>query len=242
MIELFFIPAGIPDDLDRNRPVIILDIFRASTSMTAALAAGAKEIRVASSMTEAFGYRNHFGGTALIAGERDGLKREGYDLGNSPFEMTAETVSGKTIIFDSTNGSKLVRKFETFHHVAVGSLVSFGATLDFVRGFAAEPIIACAGRVGTFSGEDALAAGLLLIQLRTRDEVLDDAALFARRLAERAGEEWKTWAANSYHGRYLRSLGWSADVEFCLTTDRYEFVPVLEGDRLVHDPRSGKRP
>ena len=235
MIELYVIPAGIPDDLDRSRPVVVIDVFRASTSITAALYAGATAIHVAGSMDEAEGLKRQLGDRAVLAGERKGLKIPGYDLGNSPREMTPDTVGGRTVIFNSTNGTKLLRRLAGFEHVAVGSLVSLSATLSYATQFNVHPIICCAGREGTFSAEDTLAAGLLISKLRPSDGDLDDAATFARRLVESSGEKWRDWAKSSFHGRYLASIGLADDLDYCLTVDRFDFVPVLSGDKIVRN-------
>ncbi|GAI84807.1 unnamed protein product, partial [marine sediment metagenome] len=42
----------------------------------------------------------------LLGGEREGVKIEGFDLGNSPREYKREAVKDKTIIFSTTNGVK----------------------------------------------------------------------------------------------------------------------------------------
>ena len=233
MIDLFFTPAGIPEDLDRNRPVLIVDIFRASTTIAAALAAGAREVLIAGSRAEAAHLKSLRGGNVLLAGERDGVKIEGYDLGNSPMEMTSELLAGHTVIFDSTNGTKLARQFESFEDVAFGSMVSLSASVAFAAQSSLDPLIACAGRLGNFSGEDALAAGFLVSRLRRERTEMNDAALFALRLVERSGDSWREWAADSYHGRYLRSIGYAADIDFCLTTDRYDFVPIKQDGKFV---------
>ena len=235
MIELYVIPAGIPDDLDRSRPVVVIDVFRASTSITAALHAGAEVVYVAGSRAEADDLKSQIGGRIVMAGERKGFKIPGYDLGNSPREMTPETVGGRPVIFNSTNGTKLLRRLAGFEHVAVGSLVSLSATLAYAAQFETHPIICCAGREGTFSAEDILAAGLLISKLRPSDGDLDDAATFARRLVESSGEKWRDWAKSSFHGRYLASIGLADDLDYCLTVDRFDFVPVLSGDKIVRN-------
>lgn len=232
MIELFVTPAGIPKHLDRNRPVVIIDIFRASTSIAAALAAGAKEVRFAGSMAEATRLKKKYKGRAIMAGERRGLRIAGYDLGNSPREMTPEALTGRTVVFNSTNGTRMLKRFADFRHVAVGSLVSLSATVRFIRQFTTDPIICCAGREGYFSGEDTLAAGLIISRL---DPAVprDDASLAAGRLVVHGDDEWRLWAKDSLHGRYLNSLGFGDDLDFCLDVDRYDFVPVKKGSALV---------
>jgi 2-phosphosulfolactate phosphatase len=237
MIELFVVPAGIPKYLDRDRPVVIIDVFRASTSIAAALAAGAKEARFAGSMAEAARLKRQFKGRAIMAGERKGLRIPGYDLGNSPREMIPDVLAGRPVIFNSTNGTKLLKRFADFRHVAVGSPVTLTATVRFLTGYKQDPILCCAGREGFLSGEDTLAAGQIIARL---DPAIprDDAALAAERLAVGAGEAWRQWARDSFHGRYLVSLGFGEDLDFCLDVDRYDFVPVKAGRAVIRADRS----
>jgi 2-phosphosulfolactate phosphatase len=237
MVELYTIPAGIPEDLDRNRPVVIIDIFRASTSITAALAAGAREIHVAGSMEEAETLKMRLGKDVVMAGEREGFRIDGYDLGNSPYEMTPDNVAGRPVVFNSTNGTKLMRRFQDFKHIIIGSLVSLSATVDYLGRFHGDPILACAGRLDLFSGEDALAAGLIISRLAVTEDQMDDAARFAKCLVELSGDKWRRWARESFHGRYLTSIGLAADLDFCLTVDKYSFVPIKKGEILVRSDR-----
>jgi len=238
MLELYNIPAGIPENLDRNRPVVVIDIFRASTSITAALASGAREIYVAGSRAEAENLKRQIGPEVVMAGERSGFKIEGYDLGNSPREMTPDKVAGRPVIFNSTNGTKLLRRFAEFKHVAVGSIVALSATVKYLAGFKADPIIACAGREGTFSAEDTLAAGLIISRLPKDKIKLDDAAGCVGRLVELSDGRWLEWAKNSFHGRYLASIGLAEDLDFCLTTDSHDFVPVMSAGKLIKGGRA----
>ncbi|MDD4050418.1 MAG: 2-phosphosulfolactate phosphatase, partial [candidate division Zixibacteria bacterium] len=162
----------------------------------------------------------------------------GYDLGNSPREMTPDILAGRTVVFNSTNGTRLLKRFADFRHVAVGSLVSLSATMRFIAQYKADPIVCCAGREGFFSGEDTLAAGLIISRL---DSAIsrDDAALAAERLVGGAGETWRQWVRDSFHGRYLISLGFGEDLDFCLDVDRYDFVPVKAGSAII---RTDRRP
>jgi len=233
MIELYVLPSGIPDDLDQTRPVVVLDIFRASTSIATALEAGASAVYVAGSMEEAERLRAKAGLNAVMAGERGGLKIDGYDLGNSPREMTAQAVKNRPVIFNSTNGTKLLRRFTDFPYVAVGSVVSLSATLAYLGRFDADPVFCCAGQLRKFTAEDVLAAGLILSRIERPDDDFDDAALLARRLVASSGDKWKAWAAHSFHGRTLASLGLADDLDYCLTEDRFDFVPIVREDSLI---------
>ncbi len=232
MVELYLIPAGFPDNLDRDRPAVIIDIFRASTSIAAALHSNAEAVYVAGSMEDADALKSKLG-NVVLAGERGGLKIEGYDLGNSPREMTPESVSGRTVIFNSTNGTKLLRRFADFRHAAVGSFVCLSALISYLEECHTDPVLCCAGQLGRFSTEDTLAAGYIISRLGRADDQLDDASLFARRMVDMAGDSWRNWAKTSSHGRLLASLGLADDLDFCLTIDKYDFVPVSDGDKII---------
>jgi len=233
MIELYLLPEAIASDLDRRRPIVVIDIFRVSTSITAALAAGAKYVRAAGSQDEAAAFRVEEGEKAVLAGERKGLKIDGYDLGNSPREMTSDRVAGRPVIFDSTNGTKLLRRFDGFENVVIGSLVSLSAAVSWLKEMGMDPVFCCAATEGKFSGEDTLAAAMIISRLTKLSAEKDDAAIFAERLLQSAGSSWRNWAKNSFHGKYLASLGLTEDLDFCLSVDRFDFVPVKIGNKIV---------
>ncbi|MEZ5357875.1 MAG: 2-phosphosulfolactate phosphatase [Candidatus Zixiibacteriota bacterium] len=233
MIELYTVPAGIPDEIEHDRPVVVLDIFRASTSIAAALNAGASRIYFAGSIAEAEAIKAERGGDVIMAGERKGYRIEGYDLGNSPREMTPDILSGRDVIFNSTNGTKLLRRFENSQHVIVGSFVCLDAVVTYVHAFAQDPIVCCAGTVGKFSGEDTLAAGMIISHLHRMGRKGDDASDFARRLVENHPGQWREWAIQSKHGCYLASIGLAEDLEYCTELNRFSFMAIKEGEAIV---------
>ncbi len=233
MIELFVLPAGIPENLDRDRPIVVIDIFRASTTIYAALAAGAAEIHFAGSQDEAARLKASLGDRAVLAGERGGHRIDGYDLGNSPLAITPEAVSGRPVIMNSTNGTKLLRRFAEFDHVVVGSVVAASAVARHLRYYDADPIFAAAATEGRFSAEDTLAAGLIISRLDRPQEEMDDAAAAAVRLVTLSDGDWVTWSAQSRHGRYLQSIGFGEDLPYCLEPDRFDFVGIKNNGRIV---------
>jgi 2-phosphosulfolactate phosphatase len=147
--------------------------------------------------------------------------------------MTPAAVKGCPVIFNSTNGTRLLRRFRDFEHVAVGSLVCLSATVRYVNHFDLEPVLCCAGQLNRFSAEDALAAGMILSALGRPDEAFDDASLMAKRLVGLSGESWKAWARESSHGRTLISLGFADDPDYCLEVDKFDFVPVKKNDLFI---------
>src|SRR5690606_41390524 len=96
-------PALLPYyDLDDTTAVVI-DIFRASSSMCYGLANGARAIIPVAEIDECLAYR---GKGYLLAAERNGEVADGVDFGNSPFSYTPEKVAGKTVVLTTTNGTR----------------------------------------------------------------------------------------------------------------------------------------
>jgi 2-phosphosulfolactate phosphatase len=95
-LDVFLTPAEVnPADLT-DRPVVVLDILRATTSIVQALSAGARAIYPVASIEDALRLANTFGrDEVLLCGERKCVRIEGFDLGNSPTEFTRERVAGR---------------------------------------------------------------------------------------------------------------------------------------------------
>src|ERR1700749_1221308 len=102
-INVCLSPALIPLFEVENYIVVVMDIFRASSSICYGIENGAEAIIPVSRVEEcaAFGEK---GLDYLLAAERDGKVVDGFDFGNSPFSYTAEKVAGKTVVLTTTNG------------------------------------------------------------------------------------------------------------------------------------------
>lgn len=193
---------------------VIIDVLRATTTLTVALANGATGVLPAASPEEAFRLRERHPG-ALLCGERDGRKIAGFDLGNSPAEYGASAVAGKTLVFASTNGSQALLRARTAQRRVLGCFANASTTLERVR--AEDRVIAvCSGKLGRMSLEDAAFAGWLCARLQESGARIEGAAAaLALTLAPRDRFETRAIVQGSSHGRYLRSLGpdFAADVE-----------------------------
>src|SRR6056297_2012 len=83
--------------------VVVIDLFRATTAITTALANGAKSLKPVAEIEEALAYREK---GYLVAGERDGYQLENFDFGNSPLEFSPHKVRGKRVAMTTTNGTQ----------------------------------------------------------------------------------------------------------------------------------------
>jgi 2-phosphosulfolactate phosphatase len=204
--------------------IVAVDVLRATSTLSVALAAGAARVVPLTDAAEAIARRDADPGS-LACGERDGRIVPGFDLGNSPLDYTPERVKGRTLYFASTNGSWTMRHASArgsgYDSWTLGSFVNATATMEGIRNDF-DVLIACAGKLGRFALEDAAFAGWLCARLGEQGARLaNDAARFAVTLAPRDAADIRALVEGCSHGRYLRSLGpeFARDVEFCSRLD-----------------------
>ena len=131
-----------------NSIVIIVDIFRASTTMIAAFAHGAKGILPVASTEEAEETGKRLG--ALIAAERNVVRCDFAQLGNDPAEYTTDLVSGREIVFTTTNGTRAltIAREHGAEEILVGALTNLHATIDYCQRSSRDVVVLAAVREG----------------------------------------------------------------------------------------------
>ncbi|MBM4027639.1 MAG: 2-phosphosulfolactate phosphatase [Planctomycetes bacterium] len=112
--------------------VVIVDVFRAFTTAAVALARGADRIVMVAEIEEALRLRDQ-GVGAVCVGEVDGMKPEGFDFGNSPYEMTQASLEGKVVIQSTRAGTTGVAAATQAQAVYAGAFVVAEATARAIR-------------------------------------------------------------------------------------------------------------
>jgi 2-phosphosulfolactate phosphatase len=211
---------------------VVVDVFRASTTIAAALAGGARFVLPVADVEQAMRLAEPYAeNEVLLAGERDCQRIEGFQLGNSPREYTREVVAGKVVIFTTTNGTRALAAAKDSGAVFIGCFVNFSAVADAVAGFDAVTVL-CAGNNGRLSLEDFACAGGLVARLAKRTAQLDDAALAARAAYKNLRENLTRFLTTTEHARRLAGLGFRADLEFALKVDSVPVVPQQSDGRI----------
>lgn len=224
-IDVIFTPDLLPSADLTSRTVVVVDILRATTTITVALANGAHSITPVLTPEDAFRLTVNQPDT-LIGGERHGLKVDGFDLGNSPREYTEVVVSGKRVVLTTTNGTRTLQACRSAKEVFVGSFLNLRAVIDALTQEATDLTFACAGREGGFCMEDTVFAGACVDALKSRVDVeLSDAAEAARLLYCEYSCNLLDMLKDCYHGQYLASINLEADVAFCAQLDVVDIVP-----------------
>ena len=241
-LEVTFTPAGLTQAEVHGRVVFVIDILRATTVMCAAMSHGARAIIPVSSTEEALRLSQTLGSTdVLLAGERNCTRIPGFQLGNSPLEMTESAVLGKTIILTTTNGTNALL---ACHTATVYPVAAANLSLAAERGGEAlegdeSVLIVCAGRNGDFALDDAYCAGRLTAAIfgstKPRRE-LNDAGLASLDLVRRYGDNWERPLAYSRSGRELVRLGFRADLRDAARLDAYPVLAQFHERRVTLVP------
>jgi 2-phosphosulfolactate phosphatase len=241
-LTVYFSPNHL-DELElRDKIVVAIDVLRASTTITYAMKAGAREIIPVATVEQAMKIVGNLHSTStVLCGERGGKRIEGFTLGNSPFEYTEEAVRGKSLILTTTNGAVALTKAKYARQCFVSSFVNLSATveaLSAIPGIAKEHIIIlCSGHEDEFSLEDATCAGMLITRLLARfgpvdssssDERLTDGARAALSIYQHYGSDIYRTLRESDHGQRLLELGFEADILAASQLDSLPLVPLLE--------------
>lgn len=225
-------PALIPLFNVEDYIVVVIDIFRATSSICYGIENGAEAIIPVSQVEECSAYREK-GLDYLLAAERDGKVVDGFDFGNSPFSYTVEKVAGKTIVLTTTNGTHALHLSRAAKKIVIGSFLNLTALSTWLKNQDENILLVCAGWKNNFNLEDTLFAGAVIDQLKTDGFELDDAAIAANDLYQLGKHDINDYLKKTSHGERLKKLGIQKDIEFCLQIDITTAIPVLEGERLV---------
>lgn len=217
---------------------VVIDVLRASTTMITALAHGADRVVPVADVDEARRMAAALGESAVLGGERGGVRIPGFTLGNSPLEYSVARVAGRTVVITTTNGTAAIEASRAAREIVIGAVVNRSAAAATARRLAAGSAVhlVCAGTDGVVSGEDVLAAGAILDAASSAGpaDVLDDAAreavAFFRRVAA-AGDLPRALVAEfrrSPGGSNLVALGMEEDLPVAAAIDSLAVVPRFE--------------
>ena len=246
-IDLCFTPGQTDELALRDKTVVVIDVLRASTTIVTALTNGAREIIPVATVESAVKISgNLFGDVILLGGERNGKMIEGFNLGNSPAEYTAERVRNKAIIFSSTNGSQALVKARYARDLFVCSFVNVGTAAEALCRIGRDFTIVCAGNNGMLSMEDSVCAGMLIARVSAALDTppeLADGALAARTLFRAFGRGILKMMRTTDHGRHLQEIGFGEDLKICAGVDTLPVLPQLDGNVIRVKPAvQGKEP
>ena len=212
--------AFTPGELTPGTVGIVVDVLRATSTMSQALAAGYRRVLCCAEIEDARALAVTEGDVKL-AGERRLEHIEGFDFGNSPRELAGEPAA-ETLILSTTNGTRLlVAAAARFEHVLVGSLLNLGAVAAAARKTGEEVSVLCAGVLGELALDDAYCAGRIVAALG--GDHADSAAAAVRLAASFPDSQAGLGASRSASN--LRKHGLEEDIEWCARESALDVVP-----------------
>ncbi len=236
LLEISYTPENFGVYSHENSIVVVNDIFRATTAMCTAFESGVKGIIPVFTVEEAREYKNK---GYLVGAERNGVKLDGFDFGNSPFDyMDKALLKDQVIVMTTTNGTRAINMAKGGHQLVIGSFSNLTAISEWLAKQNRDVIILCSGWKGRINLEDTLFAGALteaLVELgafNLQSEV-EDSGLLAMYSYQLAKDDPYLFLMNSSHRRRLKNLNLKEDIRFALTPDTTKIIPVLKDGVLV---------
>ena len=111
---------------------VVIDVFRAFTTAAYIFSNGAERIYPVASLERAFSLKDEHPDWILI-GERDGIRVQGFDYGNSPYEVSKVDFSRRTIIQTTSAGTQGLMAAMNAEEILPGSFVMAGAIINYIK-------------------------------------------------------------------------------------------------------------
>ncbi len=255
-LQVHLLPSLVSEEQLRGGVAVVIDVLRASTTITQALASGATAVIPTATIEDAHAAAASIAGFTLsptspevsanvraqagviLGGERGGTLISGFDLDNSPLKYASGVVNGKTVVFTTTNGTQALLKCRLAARTLVGCFSNLHAVVALLTNDTRPIHLVCAGTDGIVSTDDALCAGAIATGVWAArnwpkwhgDELRLVMDLFTCRCQPM--REVVNTLRESHGGRNLISLGLEADIDRAARWDLFRVVP--EFDLATH--------
>jgi 2-phosphosulfolactate phosphatase len=216
-----------------NSVVVIIDVFRATSTIATALYNGASRIIPVAEVQQCIEIGKKLGG--ITAGERDGKVIEGLSHGNSPAEYPRSFIQGKTLVLTTTNGTKLLHMAlnNGASEIITGSFPNLSAVCDHLVASKKNVILGCSAWKDRFNLEDSLFAGAVIQRIQEHFTIHCDSSLMASELYQSQKDNMANFIRKTTHWHRLANYGLEKDLEYCVTPDLANILPIYRNGDLV---------
>jgi 2-phosphosulfolactate phosphatase len=231
-LEVCYSPAVFRRFENPDAIVVIIDVLRASSAICTAIANGAKAIIPVAEIDEARDYKQK---GYMVAAERDGYVLDFADFGNSPFNFTRDKVNGKTIVYSTTNGTRIIKLASSAHKTVIGSFLNISALTNWLAEQDRDVILFCAGWKDKFNLEDTICAGAVAERLLSEKSftTICDSVHAAVDLWSLAKANRLDYIEKAAQRSRLRDKGLDDCIEYCLQEDITEKIPIIQNGVLT---------
>jgi 2-phosphosulfolactate phosphatase len=208
--------AFTPAESAESQVAVVVDVMRATSTIVQALASGYRRVLCCAEIGEALALRDSLGEKAVLGGERNAVRIEGFEAGASPREFLEPRA--ETLILSTTNGTRaILTAAARCGEVLLGSLLNLAAVADAVRERGDDAAVFCAGFQGAFAIDDAYCAGRIVALL---DGEQSDAAKAAEVIANAYPR-----AIDGINARTYGPSGLEDDIAWCSQESVLGVVP-----------------
>lgn len=218
----------------KDTVVVIIDIFRATSTICAALHNGAKQVIPIASEEECRSYAALHNPEYITAGERSGKIIEGLDYGNSPLEYAPEVIAGKTLVLTTTNGTKQLHLAKSAQQIIIGSFLNLDVICEYLIQSNQKVLLACSAWKDRINLEDALFAGAVVSKIQSHFQMTCDSAAMVSALYEQSQKQTSLleFLKHSSHYKRLSNFGLYEDLAYCTTMNLNPVLPIFDGKAL----------
>lgn len=218
-----------------NSVVVIIDVFRATSTIATALYNGAKKVIPVSGVQECIQLGRQL--NAITAGERDGKIIEGLQHGNSPMEYQRSFIDGKVLVLTTTNGTRLLHMAlnKGAESVITGSFPNLNSVCEYIISSGKDVLLACSGWKDRFNIEDTMFAGAVVNEVKKHFTIHCDSSLMAGEMYNLHKRDMHSFIRKTTHWHRLASYGLEADLDFCLVPNVANALPLYKNQALVNE-------
>jgi 2-phosphosulfolactate phosphatase len=223
-----------------NTIVVIIDIIRASSTICTAFHYGLDELVAVEKIDEALKYKKQ---GYITAGERNGDKLEGFDMGNSPVGFMNPDLQGKKLAITTTNGTRTIKLItdklnnDVEAELVVGAFVNYQTLFRYLKSAKKNILLVCSGWKGDLCVEDTVFAGKLVEDLNCYNMFTHtlDAANHARLIYNLAKDDLFGFIMDQSmrFKNKISSLG--DDIRYCLKENVTSTLPTLENGHFINN-------
>ncbi len=224
--ELTLVPLGL-DDI-----YIVIDVMRATTTMTVMFDQGARQVLAAQTLEQALEAGQAIPGR-LLCGERHTKTPPGFNYGNSPAQFSQLDLSERELILTTSNGTRALFACPRQSTILAGCFYNASAVtaqaLALAQQRGSNIAIVCAAEYGYFALEDTACAGYLALELLRQHPQLaiHDSTYGAITIYENYPPA--TLIEHAQSARDLIAGGLQQDLDFCLKQNGSTSVPIVDG-------------
>jgi 2-phosphosulfolactate phosphatase len=217
-----------------NSVVVIIDVFRATSTIATALYNGAEKIIPVDDVQKCIAIGNATP-NSITAGERDGKVIEGLQYGNSPAEYPRSFIEGKTLVLTTTNGTKLLHMAlkNGASEVVTGSFPNLDAVCNFLIQQNKNVYLGCSAWKDRVNLEDTLFAGAVIEKVKEHFTIHCDSSLMAEQMYQLHKNDMFSFARLTTHWHRLSKFGLEKDLEYCVTPNAANVLPLYKDGSLI---------